>query len=322
MHQPPEPAVAAPRLPLISALAQGHKRDVAHVLSAIEARGLAADVCALLDEAYGAPRAHVIGLTGPPGVGKSTLIDALLRHWRAEGLRAGVLAVDPSSQRSGGALLGDRIRMRTDPEDAGVFVRSLAARGRLGGLADHAFAATVLMRAIYDRVVVETVGVGQSEADIASVADTVVLGVQPGSGDTLQFMKAGVMEIPHIAVVTKADLGAAARSALSDMKGALSLSASSSSGWQVRCLAVSAAAGQGFGDLVEALQAHNDWLGGSGLSASRHAQAVVWLKSEIRHRFGTEGLAAAADQMHLPTGAGPFALAKEMIGALGVVRKA
>jgi LAO/AO transport system kinase len=320
MHQPPQPA-AAP-LPPLSALAQGRKRDVAYVLSAIEARGLSPDVCALLDDAYGAPKAHVIGLTGPPGVGKSTLIDALLRHWRGAGLRAGVLAVDPSSQRSGGALLGDRIRMRTDPEDAGVFVRSLAARGRLGGLADHAFAATVLMRAIYDRVVVETVGVGQSEADIASVADTVVLGVQPGSGDTLQFMKAGVMEIPHVAVVTKADLGASARTALADMKGALSLGASSPSAWQVPCLTLSATAGEGLAGLLEALQAHHEWLGSEGMSASRRAQALDWLKAEIRHRYGSEGLAAAADQLHLPVGSGPFALAREVIDGLRVVRKA
>ena len=181
------------------------------------------------------------GFTGPPGVGKSTLIDGLLKGWRAGGVTVGVVAVDPSSRRTRGALLGDRIRMRTDPQDQGVFVRSLATRGRLGGLAELAFPAIILMRAIYDRVVVETVGVGQSEADISTVADTVVLCVQPGSGDSLQFMKAGIMEIPDIAVVTKADMGPPARRALADLKGALGLA----SGGDVPCLMLSAAKGEG-----------------------------------------------------------------------------
>ena len=168
-------------------------------------------------------RAQVIGLTGPPGVGKSTLIARLIEALRAEDRSVGVIAIDPSSRRSGGALLGDRVRLALDAEDPGVFVRSMAARGRLGGLAAEAFAATLLMRAVYDRVIVETVGVGQSETDIAIVADTVVLCVQPGSGDSLQYIKAGIAEIPDIAVIGKADLGSIALKAQSDLEAALAL---------------------------------------------------------------------------------------------------
>ena len=157
------------------------------------------------------PRAHVVGVTGPPGVGKSSLCAALVAAWRKDGKTVGVIAVDPSSKASGGALLGDRVRIVHDPADDGVFVRSMAARDRLGGLADQTLAAMVVMRALFDRVLIETVGVGQSETDVAGVADTVVFCVQPGSGDSLQFMKAGIVEIPHLIVVTKADLGAAGR---------------------------------------------------------------------------------------------------------------
>jgi LAO/AO transport system kinase len=196
---------APPATGPLDGLRAGGKRALAAALARLEQAADDPEIAALVDAAYIAPRAQVIGFTGPPGVGKSSLIDGLMRKWRAAGLSVGVIAVDPSSRRTGGALLGDRIRMRTDPEDQGAFVRSLASRGKLGGLAELAFPAVVLMRAIFDRVIVETVGVGQSEADISTVADMVVLCVQPGSGDSLQFMKAGIMEIPDIAVVTKAD---------------------------------------------------------------------------------------------------------------------
>ena len=160
----------------------------------------------------GASRAaHVVGLTGPPGVGKSSLCAALVAAWREAGKTVGVIAVDPSSRRSGGALLGDRVRIVPIPTTRASFVRSMAARDRLGGLADQTLAAMVLMRALFDLVLIETVGVGQSETDVAGVADTVVFCVQPGSGDSLQFMKAGIVEIPHVIAVTKADLGARGR---------------------------------------------------------------------------------------------------------------
>src|SRR5262249_53505482 len=162
------------------------------------------------------------GLTGPPGVGKSTLIGALIRAYRQRGKTLGVIAVDPSSRRSGGALLGDRTRLQTAPEDDGVFVRSMAPRAQVGGLRASTYAGMSLMRAVFDVVVVEMVGVGQSETDIGMAADTVVFCVQPGSGDSLQFMKAGIVEIPDIVVVTKGDMGKAATRAKTDVKGAIS----------------------------------------------------------------------------------------------------
>ena len=220
------------------------KARVAAALSEAERNFADPAVAALLDEAYENPKGHVIGITGPPGAGKSTLINTLIAEWRAAGQTVAVVAVDPSSRASGGALLGDRVRMRTDPEDSGVFVRSIAARGRLGGLADIAFPATMLLRALYDRVIVESVGVGQSETDIATVSDTVVLCIQPASGNLLQFMKAGIAEIPDLAVVTKADMGAAATRALADLKGALSLSHRDPGIWEPECLGISAVSGE------------------------------------------------------------------------------
>jgi len=165
--------------------------------------------------------AHLVGVTGPPGAGKSSLLSALVGHWRHAGRTVAVLAVDPSSKRSGGSLLGDRARIEHDPRDDGVLIRSTAAGGRLGGLAAPTREASEALAAAYDMVVVETVGVGQSETDIEEVADTVAVVVQPGSGDTLQFLKAGIMEVPDVLVVTKADLGDVALNARRDLSHAL-----------------------------------------------------------------------------------------------------
>jgi len=164
---------------------------------------------------------HVVGVTGPPGAGKSTLLSALVRLWRSRGLTVGVLAVDPSSKRSGGALLGDRARIDAEPSDRGLFIRSTAAGERLGGLAPATRAAAQALAAAFDVVVVETVGVGQSETEVAEAADTVAVVVQPGSGDVLQFLKAGIMEVPDVLVVTKADLGTVADRAVRDLRAAL-----------------------------------------------------------------------------------------------------
>jgi LAO/AO transport system kinase len=284
-------AVKAP-LPTLHALKRGDKRTLARALAGIEIAAGSAELAALLDAACRAARAHVVGLTGPPGVGKSTLTDALVRSWRGQGLTVGVIAVDPSSQRSGGALLGDRARITTDPEDQGVFVRSMAARDRLGGLSDQTVAAMVLMRAVYDRVLVETVGIGQSEADIAGVADTVVLCIQPGSGDSLQFMKAGIMELPDIVVVTKADMGDAARRAAAEVEGALSLVADGRPHAPV--VLVSAARREGLEGLVEAIAAHGAGLAGQALARRRATQEAGWMADAVRQRFGTAGLAAVA----------------------------
>ena len=197
--------------------------------------------------------AHVVGVTGPPGVGKSSLLSQLVAQWRARGRSVAVLTVDPTSRRSGGALLGDRARIDVDPADRSVFVRSTAAGDRLGGLAPATRAAATALATAFDVVVIETVGVGQSETEVADVADTVAVVVQPGSGDVLQFLKAGIMEVPDVLVVTKADLGRVATRALADLETALkSLGAQ-----HTAVVAVSSIPPpQGLDTLVEALDEH------------------------------------------------------------------
>ncbi|WP_282606816.1 methylmalonyl Co-A mutase-associated GTPase MeaB [Pelagibius sp. Alg239-R121] len=294
-------------------VAAGGKAALARALAQLERRPDAAESLSLLSDAYAAPRAHVIGLTGPPGVGKSTLMGALIEALRADGRTVGVIAVDPSSTRSGGALLGDRVRLSRETVDEGVFVRSMAARDRLGGLADLTIAAMVLMRAVFDVVLIETVGVGQSETDVASVADTVVFCVQPGSGDSLQFMKAGIVEIPHIALVTKADMGKAAQRALADLKGALSLTEQPKEQWKVAVMSIAAAERRGLDDFIETLDRHLAWLRETGgLAAVRHSQAELWLRAAVRDRFGREGLRKAGT-LKLPAAASPFDRMGELI---------
>jgi len=290
-------------LPTLDDLRAGEKRALARALAAIETEAGAESLAALLDQACAAPRAHVLGVTGPPGVGKSTLTSHLIGRVRGRGATVGVIAVDPSSRRSGGALLGDRARIATDPADRGVYVRSMAARDRLGGLSDQTIAAMVLMRAIYDCVVVETVGIGQSEADISFVADTLLLCIQPGSGDSLQFMKAGIMELPDIVAVTKSDLGDPAQRAKADVEGALGLVATA--GRRIPVVLVAAAQNLGLDALDEAIEQHRDWLAdGERLTRRRAVQESVWVEEAIRSRFGNVGLKEARAIM--PRAGGPF----------------
>jgi GTPase len=234
---------AAPAvLNLLESSALDDRESAAALLSAVSPAALG-----------GEARAHVIGVTGPPGAGKSTLLSALLRAWRAAQRSVAVLAVDPASRRSGGALLGDRARMMHDPADPGVFIRSTSAGERLGGVAPATRAAAQALAAAFDVVVVETVGVGQAETDIADLADTVVVVVQPGGGDTLQFLKSGIMEIPDVLVVTKADLGRVAVSAVRDLRGALRSLGTP----DTPVLAVSSVAPtRGIEELVDALEEH------------------------------------------------------------------
>ncbi len=197
--------------------------------------------------------AHVVGVTGPPGAGKSSLLSELVRAWRDQRRSVAVLAVDPTSRRSGGALLGDRARIAFDPSDREVFIRSTSAGERLGGLAAGTRDAAHALAAAFDVVVIETVGVGQSETEVADVADTVAVVVQPGSGDALQFLKAGIMEIPDVLVVTKADLGRPAQAALRDLRAALrSLGARDTPVVAVSSLPPAS----GIDELVSALDAH------------------------------------------------------------------
>ncbi len=294
------------------------KVGLARALAELERAPDAPTTVALLDESYACPVAHVIGMTGPPGVGKSTLMNALIAAWRQQGRTVGCIAVDPSSRRSGGALLGDRTRLTTDPEDQGIFVRSMAARDRLGGLSGLTVSAMVLMRALFDIVLIETVGVGQSETDVVRVADTVLFCVQPGSGDSLQFMKAGIAEIPHLVVVTKADMGAAAKRAMADVQGALSLGGTENEGWTVPVLMVSSNTRDGIEALVLGIDAHARALAhGDRLARARHLQAEAWLEEAVRERFGREGIRRARD-LTLPAGCSPFGRLAEVSSYLKI----
>ncbi len=286
-------------------LRSGGKRAIANALTRIETGPDAAETALLLDAAFLQPKGNVLGLTGPPGVGKSTLIDGLIPIWRRMGKTIAVVAIDPSSLQTHGALLGDRTRLNTDPTDAGVFVRSMAARDRLGGVAETTFPATVLLRACFDLVIVETVGVGQSETEITDVADVTAYLAQPGSGDALQFMKAGIMEVPDLFVVTKSDVGAPARQTASDLRGALSLYSDA----ELPVLTCSAASGAGLNDLVHAICTTIGQL--SPRFANRRLRQVdSWHQRQILHRFGTDGYRLLVDRMPEPSTESPFATAR------------
>jgi GTPase len=303
----------------LSELRHGGKRALAAALAGLERDPDGAAAQALLDAAWREPNAHVVGITGPPGVGKSSLCSTLVAAWRKAGSTVGVIAVDPSSRSSGGALLGDRVRIVHDSADEGVFIRSMAARDRLGGLAGQTLAAMVVMRALFDRVLIETVGVGQSETDVAGVADTVVFCVQPGAGDSLQFMKAGIVEIPHLIAVTKADLGAAAERARADVAGALSLAAADGA-WPLCTLAVSSRSGAGLEDLMAALEAHREHLSADArLALARHRQSEGWIAQSLGERFGRAGIARLGQlgfDLSLPPGAQPFERLRELAAIL------
>jgi LAO/AO transport system kinase len=269
---------------------------VARAISVVEDRREASEgaIVTLLRalDATSRARAHRVGITGPPGVGKSSLVSAVARHARRAGRTVGVLAVDPSSPRSGGALLGDRARIEVDPDDEGMFVRSMASGGHLGGLARAAGAAVEVLSAAFDLVLVETTGVGQSETDIEHVADTVVLVIQPASGDTLQFLKAGILEIPDVLVVNKYDLGDVATRAMADLRGALGvIGAAARPGWSPPVLGTVATTGRGIDELLEAVAAHRSELERSGQLAERRTRsAAAWALRLFMTRFGESGV--------------------------------
>jgi LAO/AO transport system kinase len=262
-------------------------------LNLVENRAPAArpEIAALLAEVSparlgGEAPAHVVGVTGPPGAGKSTLLSALARAWRERGRTVAVLAVDPTSKRSGGALLGDRARIDADPADRGLFIRSTAAGERLGGLAPATRAAAQALSAAFDVVVIETVGVGQSETDVAEAADTVAVVVQPGSGDALQFIKAGIMEIPDVLVVTKADLGQVALRAQRDLNAALRTLGAR----DTRVVAVSSVPPpSGVDGLLDALDAHR---AGLDLAARRRSARRLGALADFIAEHGERGLRA------------------------------
>ena len=269
-------ADAAKTAPLAERLVAGEKRALARAITLIESDDPAG--WELVREVY--PRtgkARIIGFTGPPGVGKSTLIGALTGELRKAEREVAVLSIDPSSPFTRGALLGDRIRLTDHFLDPGVFIRSMASRGALGGLSEAALQVALIMDAAgKDDVLIETVGVGQAEIDIVDHADTIVLALMPGSGDSIQALKAGVMEIPDIIVVNKAD-HPMTDTMIREVRGVLALS-HDPEGWMVPILRTEAARGEGVEELAVQIDAHRSFIEGAGTLAERRARN---LRSEV-----------------------------------------
>jgi LAO/AO transport system kinase len=260
---------------------QGDPRALARALTLVESGHPWGQ--ALLKRLRGQGQAKVVGITGSPGAGKSTLTDRLILEARKRGERVGVLAVDPSSPFTGGAILGDRIRMMRHHQDPGVFIRSMASRGALGGLAGATVAALSLLEAFgFQRIFVETVGVGQSEVDIARVADTTLLVLTPAAGDAVQAFKAGVMEIADIFAVNKFDLPGGEH-LIQELKSALELSPPRPGGWRPPIYPTVAATGEGVEALFEGLEAHHRHLTEHGiLEAHRLERARFEVESVIQ----------------------------------------
>ena len=318
-------------VPLLVAQATGtdpaHRaRAVARLISLVEdASPALREVMALL-----APLAHharVIGLTGSPGVGKSTSTSALVAAYRRRGVTVGVLAVDPSSPFSGGALLGDRVRMQEHALDDGVFIRSMASRGHLGGLSwATPQALRVLSAAGCDVVLIETVGVGQSEVEVASLADSTIVLLAPGAGDGIQAAKAGILEVADLFVVNKADRDGADTVAR-DLRHMLSLGhqgqrdGRAEDGWRVPVLKTVAARGEGVDEVVDELERHAAWLADSGQLALRRrrrasdeveAIALTALRARIGDLGGSDALAALAGRV-VAGELDPYAAADELV---------
>jgi len=269
-------ADVAKTAPLAERLVAGEKRALARAITLIESDDPAG--WELVSEVY--PRtgkARIIGFTGPPGVGKSTLIGALTGELRKAEREVAVLSIDPSSPFTRGALLGDRIRLTDHFLDPGVFIRSMASRGALGGLSEAALQVALIMDAAgKDDVLIETVGVGQAEIDIVDHADTIVLALMPGSGDSIQALKAGVMEIPDVIVVNKAD-HPMTDTMVREVRGVLALS-QDPEGWKVPILRTEAARGEGVEELAEKIKEHREFIEEKGTLAERRARN---LRSEV-----------------------------------------
>ncbi|MDI9886329.1 MULTISPECIES: methylmalonyl Co-A mutase-associated GTPase MeaB [Streptomyces] len=309
---------------LVAQAREGRPRAVARLISLVEGaspqlREVMAELAPLTGGAY------VVGLTGSPGVGKSTSTSALVTAYRKAGKRVGVLAVDPSSPFSGGALLGDRVRMSDHASDPGVYIRSMATRGHLGGLAWAApQAIRVLDAAGCDVVLVETVGVGQSEVEIASQADTSVVLLAPGMGDGIQAAKAGILEIGDVYVVNKADRDGADATAR-ELNHMLGLGESRGPGdWRPPIVKTVAARAQGVDEVVEALEKHRAWMEEHGVLAERRARraahevetiAVTALRERIGDLRGDRRLGALAERI-VAGELDPYAAADELVAGL------
>ncbi len=257
---------------LVAGVRAGDRRAVARAITLVENR--APEAASLVAEVYAETgRAAMVGVTGPPGVGKSSLISALIRHVRPAGKSVGVISVDPSSPFTQGALLGDRIRLADHFLDPEVFIRSMGTRGHLGGLAEATLqAALVLDAAGKDLLFLETVGTGQSEVEIVTIADTILLVLMPGSGDSIQALKAGIMEIPDVIAVNKRD-HPAAQTMVNEVRSVLSLDAGRE--WQPPILLTEATRGDGVEEVWAALEAHRAHLGEGGRLQRRRASNLA-----------------------------------------------
>ncbi|MGD3105789.1 methylmalonyl Co-A mutase-associated GTPase MeaB [Streptomyces sp. YGL11-2] len=309
---------------LVEQARQGRPRAVARLISLVEgAAPELREVMAALAPLTGG--AYVVGLTGSPGVGKSTTTSALVTAYRKAGKRVGVLAVDPSSPFSGGALLGDRVRMSEHASDPGVYIRSMATRGHLGGLAWAApQAIRVLDAAGCEVVLVETVGVGQSEVEIASQADTSVVLLAPGMGDGIQAAKAGILEIGDVYVVNKADRDGADATAR-ELNHMLGLGEARAPGdWRPPIVKTVAARGEGVDEVVEALEKHRAWMEEHGVLAQRRLAraarevetiAVTALRSRIGDLSGDRHVDALAERI-VAGETDPYRAADELVAGL------
>jgi len=309
---------------LVARAEGGQARAVARLISLVEdASPALREVMALLAPRAG--HARVIGLTGSPGVGKSTSTNALVAAYRCRGMKVGVLAVDPSSPFSGGALLGDRVRMQDHATDDGVFIRSMASRGHLGGLSwATPQALRVLSAAGCDVVLVETVGVGQAEVEIASLADTTLVLLAPGMGDGIQAAKAGILEVADVFVVNKADRDGA-DTVVRDLRYMLSLGdRRTDDGWRVPIVKTVAAKGEGADEVVEVIERHGQWLAGNGQLELRRrtraadeveAIALTVLRERMGDLRGGDGLDRAAARV-VAGELDPYTAADELVAAL------
>lgn len=310
--------------PLVDRVSSGDRRALARVLSWVEdgSEERLREVIRLLHPRGGG--AHRVGITGSPGVGKSTLTSALITRWRALGRTVAVLAVDPSSPFTGGALLGDRVRMQDHATDPGVYIRSMATRGHLGGLAaSTAQAIRVLDAAGCDVVLVETVGVGQSEVDVASAADTTLVLLAPGMGDAVQAAKAGILEIADVFVVNKADRDGA-HQVVRELRGMIALGERGPGDWRPPIVSTVAVKGEGVADVVAAIDQHRAWLERTGqLAERRHRRTVEEIAAialtALRARFGSlqgdKRLEALADRVLLGD-VDPYSAADELVAQL------